>query len=83
MSESTNPNVVGINVLKQNGLDVDELVKELVKKCKAEYELNLACSIKSNPKLFYSYVRGQYKTKTNNIYNQLKGHIGKTHSTLG
>ena len=31
MSEEKDPNVVGINVLKQNGLDVDELVKELVK----------------------------------------------------
>ena len=30
MSDS-NPNVVGINVLKQNGLDVDELVRELIK----------------------------------------------------
>jgi len=32
MSDS-NPHVVGINVLKQNGLDVDELVKELIQKC--------------------------------------------------
>ena len=28
MSESKEPNVVGINVLKQNGVDVDELVNE-------------------------------------------------------
>jgi len=32
MSKSDTPNVVGINVLKQNGLDVDELLKELIKK---------------------------------------------------
>jgi len=33
MSESNTPNVVGINVLKQNGLDVDELLKRVDKKC--------------------------------------------------
>ncbi len=31
------PNVVGISVLKQNGLDVDELVKELVKNAAVEF----------------------------------------------
>jgi len=36
MSEST-PNVVGINVLKQNGLDVDELLKELIKNAAVEF----------------------------------------------
>ena len=36
MSDS-NPNVVGINVLKQNGLDVDELVKELIKNAAVEF----------------------------------------------
>ena len=33
MSESNTPNVVGINILKQNGLDVDELVKRVNQKC--------------------------------------------------
>ena len=37
MSESKAPNVVGINVLKQNGLDVDELVKELIKNAAVEF----------------------------------------------
>ena len=37
MSESKTPNVVGINVLKQNGLDVDELVKELIKNAAVEF----------------------------------------------
>ena len=36
MSDS-NPNVVGINVLKQNGLDVDELVKELIQNAAVEF----------------------------------------------
>ncbi len=36
MSESK-PNVVGINVLKQNGLDVEELVKELIKNAAVEF----------------------------------------------
>ena len=36
MSESK-PNVVGINILKQNGLDVDELVKELIKNAAVEF----------------------------------------------
>ena len=36
MSDS-NPNVVGINVLKQNGLDADELVKELIKNAAVEF----------------------------------------------
>ena len=36
MSDS-NPNVVGINVLKQNGLDVDELVKELITNAAVSY----------------------------------------------
>ena len=36
MSDSK-PNVVGINVLKQNGLDVDELVKELIKNAAVEF----------------------------------------------
>ncbi len=35
--KSKGPNVVGINVLKQNGLDVDELVKELVKNAAVEF----------------------------------------------
>ena len=37
MSESNTPNVVGINVLKQNGLDVDELLKELIKNAAVEF----------------------------------------------
>ncbi len=30
MADSDGPNVVGIQVLKQNGVDVDELVKLLI-----------------------------------------------------
>ena len=37
MSKSDTPNVVGINVLKQNGLDVDELLKELIKNAAVEF----------------------------------------------
>ena len=37
MSESKEPNVVGINVLKQNGVDVDELVNELIKNAAVEF----------------------------------------------
>ena len=37
MSESKAPNVVGINILKQNGVDVDELVKELIKNAAVEF----------------------------------------------
>ena len=37
MSESKKPNVVGVNVLKQNGVDVDELIKELVKNAAVEF----------------------------------------------
>jgi len=37
MSNSEIPNVVGINVLKQNGLDVDELLKELIKNAAVEF----------------------------------------------
>ena len=36
MSDS-NPHVVGINVLKQNGLDVDELVRELITNAAVEF----------------------------------------------
>ena len=37
MSDSNKPNVVGINILKQNGLDVDAVVKELVKNAAVEF----------------------------------------------
>ncbi|MEK0350611.1 MAG: DNA protection protein DPS, partial [Nitrosopumilus sp.] len=37
MSESKTPNVVGINVLKQNGLDVDALLKELINNAAVEF----------------------------------------------
>ncbi len=37
MSKSETPNVVGINVLKQNGLDVDELLKELINNAAVEF----------------------------------------------
>ena len=42
MSESKTPNVVGINILKQNGLDVDELVKELIKNAAVEFTLPIS-----------------------------------------
>ena len=31
------PNVVGINILKQNGLDVDELLKQLINNAAVEF----------------------------------------------
>ncbi len=37
MSNSEKPNVVGIEILKQNGLDVDELIKQLVINSSVEF----------------------------------------------
>ncbi len=37
MSDSEKPNVVGVNVLRQNGIDVDELVKTLVYNASVEF----------------------------------------------
>ena len=37
MADSDDPNVVGIQVLKQNGVDVDELVKLLIYNASVEF----------------------------------------------
>ena len=37
MNDSKTPHVVGVNVLKQNGLDVDELIKQLVTNASVEF----------------------------------------------
>ncbi|MEK6866062.1 MAG: DNA protection protein DPS, partial [Thermoproteota archaeon] len=37
MPESKTPTVVGINVLKQNGLDVEELKKLLIQNASVEF----------------------------------------------
>ena len=45
-----------------------------MRKCKYEYESDLASKIKSDPKLFWSYVRSKMKTKTS--LSQLKQPCG-------
>ena len=37
MEDSDSPNVVGIEVLKQNGVDVDALIKSLVYNASVEF----------------------------------------------
>jgi len=37
MADSDDPNVVGIQVLKQNGVDVDELIKLLISNASVEF----------------------------------------------
>ena len=60
MSEEKAPNVVGINVLKQNGLDVDELVKELIKNAAVIYSILLLYQPQST-----LYRHGRRRTKRN------------------
>ncbi len=37
MALGRNPNVVGVEVLKKNGIDVDQLIKELVTNASVEF----------------------------------------------
>lgn len=64
----TNPSLTNYNIAKETNQDYDKKLK----KCLIEYEKKITAQLKTNPKVFYSYLASKRKVK--NVISGLKNH---------